>query len=203
MSQIGEVESARRIRLLATEALYGSAIILGFGALFWATCKTIDIVSDVMANTQEAINEAMGVIFATTRDPLHPKMAEDDAWNLLWQRQRAKYGPVHPNSLLWWSDMVAYRERINDDGSLKPMPNHRYMWLKKQEKILIDIGYITPLEAEAEVSKVNVLDKVVDFVANDRRFPLGVFGVALLPPAHVGLEVAEYVRTSGSREAKK
>ena len=191
---LNRVESARRVRMLAQEALYGSAIILGFGGLFWATCKTIDIVSDVMANTQAAIGLAMGEVIPSAHPPLHPKMAEDDAWTLLWERQLAKYGPLHPNSLIWWSDMMAYRERINEDGSVKPMRSHRYLWLKRQEKTLIDIGYITVLEAEAEVVKVNVLDKVVDFVANDRRYPLGVLGLSILPAAHVGIEVAEYMR---------
>ena len=202
---MGDVEEARRVRQLAQEALYGSAIILGFGGLFWATCKTIDIVSDIMANTQAAISEAMNVVIPSSHPPLHPKMVEDDAWTLLWERQLAKYGPLHPNSLIWWADMVAYRRLINEDGSLKPMRNHRYLWLKRHEQTLIDIGYKSVVEAEAEVVKVNVLDKVVDFVANDRRYSLGVLGISILPAAHVGIEVAEYMRGSAklSRETRK
>ena len=88
-----------------------------------------------------------------------------------------------------YNKFVRLQASIDKEGNFHGL-TRQYSFLKKCERILIDKGAIDAEETEPE----HPIDMATGWITNNKWYWAAVFGVALLPPAHVGVSAAEYLR---------
>lgn len=181
--QTAETEKQTRVRKRGQEALYKGAVVMGFGVMVYGGFWLYDFFSKVNINLQHALSE----VIASEQPPVHPALGREnkDTWGLLYQDVFSRKGALYAAG--WWSDMIVYRQKVNNDGSLLPCQNDCVRWLKRQERRLIELGVIKP----QDIIKEHPVDSAAGFVLKNKWYWGGVIGLATLPALSVLKQVVK------------
>lgn len=175
--------------------LYQTGTIVGLGVTFYGLAWAYVFFTNVGNDLAKKMSETNLV---SADYPVHPYLATEKAADQLWEiwggdkdNLIAAINFLDPNSPNWkMRVLLELQPQIDTNSGLVSCTHGEYMLLKKAEQDLINAGMIKREEA----IPAHPVDKIFNFILNDKIYWGGVIGLAGLPVINLAVNTLKEIK---------